>query len=59
MPGYKLSSEADDDLKCIYTYTYHQHGAKQADEYVDVLEKKFQSLSENPLIASLDSHGGF
>ena len=50
MPGYKLSCKAENDLKDIYKYTYHQHGEKQADKYIDALQKKFQSLSKNPLL---------
>ena len=50
MLDYKLSCKADNDLKNIYKYTCQKYGEKQADKYINALEKKFGKLAKNPLL---------
>lgn len=50
MSMYTLSRKAEQDLKEIYFYGYHEYGEQQADHYVHQLEKAFTLLAENPLI---------
>ena len=50
MVPFKLSNEADQDLRGIYLYSYQEFGEDQADKYLLGLEKTFQMISDNPRI---------
>lgn len=43
MAEYRLSPAAERDLEGIWTYTAQQWGAKQADQYIDILTTTFQT----------------
>ncbi len=45
---YRLSNEARNDLREIYTYSYDNFGVHQADNYYDGLLSCFELLSDNP-----------
>lgn len=50
MPSYVLSSEAQQDLRDINSYTGEKWGKAQADNYLDQLSMRFTQLAENPYI---------
>ncbi|HLC15243.1 MAG TPA: type II toxin-antitoxin system RelE/ParE family toxin [Thermodesulfovibrionia bacterium] len=50
MTPFKLSTEAEQDLRSIYLYTYRNFGEEQADKYLSGLENAFQMISSNPRI---------
>lgn len=45
---YKLSLDAKQDLKNIYTYGYHRWGEKQADIYFNGFFDAFSKISKQP-----------
>jgi len=49
--GYKLTSEAKNDLTEIYIYGYEKFGETQAEKYFSELEDCFQIISKTPLIS--------
>ena len=49
--SYRISGEADADLKEIYKYTHRTYGRAQADRYYDGLIDRISYLADNPLIA--------
>lgn len=50
MRKYELSLAADRDLDDIYTYTFREFGALQADAYFESLEECLTTLGDNPLL---------
>jgi toxin ParE1/3/4 len=48
MPGYRLSEEAQNDLKEISRYTQKNWGNKQAKYYLVELAAGFESLARSP-----------
>ncbi len=50
MASFRLSKKAAQDLKEIYQYSYREYGERQADNYIQELEKVFNLLAENPLL---------
>lgn len=48
MPGYRLSEEAQNDLKEISRYTQENWGNKQAKYYLIELAAGFESLTQSP-----------
>ena len=48
MTTYKLSSDAEDDLKRIYSYGLKTFGEKQADLYLDQLLDCFETIVDSP-----------
>jgi len=45
---YRLTPEADQDLVDIWQYTYETWGIKQANRYLDQMEKRFFDLANQP-----------
>ena len=50
MAKFRFSKKAAQDLKDVYQYSYREYGEKQADTYIQELEKVFNLLAENPLL---------
>lgn len=50
---YKLTQQADADLKAIYLRSYDLFGMAQADDYAAGMQKVFQFLAEFPRAARL------
>ncbi len=50
MPTYSLSPEAKKDLLAIRAHTLNKWGARQAQKYIDTLEKKCEKLVRDPHI---------
>ena len=52
MPAYKLiiAPAAKNDLKDIYQYGLRQWGQAQSDSYLSVIQNKFWTLTQQPLI---------
>lgn len=48
MAEYRLSPAAERELEGIWTYTAQQWGAKQADQYIDILTTTFSDLAKHP-----------
>jgi len=48
MPSYKLSLAAKEDLYRIWQYGLENYGLKQANDYLDGLEKHFEVLAQSP-----------
>lgn len=49
---FALRSKAEDDLEVIYLYSLENWGAVQAEEYIQLLDRAFQQLVENPNIGT-------
>ena len=43
-------AKAREDLKKIWTYSFKEHGEKQADKYYDELSVAMESIESNPHI---------
>ena len=56
MAEYRLSPAAERDLEGIWTYTAQQWGAKQADQYIDILTTTFSDLAKHPKTAPTCDH---
>ena len=50
MLALNLTEKAEIDLKTIYNYSLKTWGQKQANNYIDALEKSFFLLLENPYL---------
>ena len=50
---YRLTRQAQSDIKDIYRYTVEYFGEEQAREYLDGLEYSFDLLTDNPKIGRL------
>lgn len=50
MSKYKLSIEAEQDMKAIYKYGLEKFGVKQADKYYYELHARFERAAESPLL---------
>lgn len=50
MAGFRLTGEADRDIRALYRYSYENFGPAQADAYVQSLEDCLALLSENPVL---------
>ncbi|MCP4383047.1 MAG: type II toxin-antitoxin system RelE/ParE family toxin [Hyphomicrobiales bacterium] len=50
MERYKLSKDAEDDLKRLYRHGVLAFGLARADQYFDALFERFDQLAENPLL---------
>jgi toxin ParE1/3/4 len=48
MPTYRLTRQADADLKAIYRYTRRTWGKAQAAHYASQLQQRFRMLADNP-----------
>jgi len=48
MAKYKFSIAAEEDLESIVDYTLQNWGIDQANQYLDGLEQRAQSLADNP-----------
>lgn len=48
MRKYRLTRAADDDITDIYSYTYREFGAAQADAYLESLEAALIHVGNNP-----------
>jgi len=48
MANFKLTLDAKDDLYRIWLYGLEHYGLGRTDEYLDALERHFQSLLQNP-----------
>ncbi|NQW01928.1 MAG: type II toxin-antitoxin system RelE/ParE family toxin [Rhodospirillales bacterium] len=49
MGTYKLSKDAEDDLKRLYRHDAQQFGIDQTDSYFDALFEQFEQLVAEPL----------
>jgi toxin ParE1/3/4 len=45
---YKISSEANEDIRNIWFYTLHNWSAEQADKYVNNLIDQIEYVAQNP-----------
>jgi toxin ParE1/3/4 len=52
MAEYRLTPAAEQDLETIWTYTRHQWGVEQADQYIDTLTAMFAGLAHSPGIST-------
>ena len=50
MERYRLSKDAEDDLRRLYRHGVLTFGLAQADRYFDALFERFDELAENPLL---------
>ena len=48
--NYKLSLEAKEDLRRIYSYGFRNWGEEQADKYYFALFENFELIAKNPLM---------
>ncbi|QPJ61805.1 MAG: type II toxin-antitoxin system RelE/ParE family toxin [Candidatus Nitronauta litoralis] len=46
--NYRLTHQAESDIKAIYQYTVEYFGEGQAREYLEGLEYSFELLTDNP-----------
>lgn len=56
MFSYKLSFEAEGDVKRLYEYGYFKFGMAQADKYYDLLFECFDKIAANPLMFPTADH---
>jgi toxin ParE1/3/4 len=50
---YRLTRQAQSDIKAIYHYTVEYFGERQAREYLDGLDYSFDLLTDNPKLGRL------
>ena len=50
MSSYKITEDAKEDIRRIYSYGVRKHGEKQADIYYDALFSHFGQIAENPYL---------
>lgn len=50
MARYRLSADAEADIRRLYRHGMGQFGSAQADRYFDGLFERFDRLTENPLL---------
>lgn len=49
MADYKISHQAEDDLREIYRYGIERHGVRQADAFYDALYGCFDLIAASPM----------
>lgn len=50
MSSYKITEDAKEDIRRIYSYGVRKHGEKRADIYYDALFERFEQIAENPYL---------
>lgn len=48
--GFKISNEAQNDLECIWLYTFDTGSIEQADRYVELIIDEIEYLANKPKI---------
>ena len=56
MKKYKLTLEAKEDLRRIYSYGVEAWGEAQADEYYFTFFERFEEIAENPYMYQAVEH---
>ena len=56
MADFRLSKEADRDLRIIYRHSFEAFGEAQAEIYVDSLVGRFSLLADNPRMGRRIDH---